>query len=144
MPSHYQKEILPHTPAQLFELVADVERYPEFLPWCKAARIIEKGEGEIIAELVISYKQFSEKYTSRIKLNENSEIDVTAIKGPFKHLHNNWKFFPSGESACTLEFQLDFELNSYLLEKLIGIFFHRATQKMVSAFKTRADELYQT
>ena len=149
MPTHHETQHLPYTTRQVFDLVADVEKYAEFLPWCVGARILERhdAEGYFVAELLIGYKQLREKYTSKVMLvapeGEHGEcaIDVELIKGPFSHLDNRWRFMPDGEHT-RVEFQLDFEFRTKLLNKLISAFFHKATQKMVSAFKDRADEIY--
>lgn len=149
MPSLTQTEILPYTPEQLFALVSDVARYPEFLPWCRAARILERGQGSFLAELVITFKGMTEQYTSRVSLTEptpetggEGRIDVELVRGPFHHLVNRWHFQPQGEGACTVEFFLDFRFKSRMLEKLIGGMFERASARMVEAFTLRAGELY--
>lgn len=147
MPHHAEQQFSPYTPQQLFALVADVEKYPEFLPWCRAARITERRENEFLGELIISFAHITESYTSRVRLNPVSEeggscsIDVVMIKGPFEHLANHWKFIPV-ESGTNIDFFLDFKFRSRLLEKLIGSSFTKATVKMVAAFKARADVLY--
>ena len=149
MLTHRETQHLPYTTRQIFDLVADVEKYAEFLPWCVASRILERhdDEGYIVAELLIGYKQLRERYTSKVFLilppDEHGEcaINVELIKGPFSHLDNRWKFTPDGEQMC-IDFTLDFEFRTKLLNKLIGAFFHKATQKMVAAFRGRADEIY--
>lgn len=146
MPSHTEQQVSPYTPKQLFDLVVDIEKYPEFLPWCRAARILERGENEFLGELVISFAHITENYTSRVTLtppqeNTAGSIDVVMVKGPFEHLTNNWKFTPT-ENGTIIDFALDFKFRSRILEKLIGSLFSKATNKMVSAFKKRAEELY--
>ncbi len=141
MPAHAERQFLPYAPKQLFDLVADIERYPEFLPWCRAARILEKREGECLAELVISFNHMTENYTSRVVFTPPAAIDVTMVKGPFEHLTNRWRFTP--EAAGTrVDFELDFKFKSRLLETLIGSMFEKAAAKMINAFKTRAELLY--
>ncbi len=147
MPLHTEQQISPYSPQQLFNLVADIEQYPKFLPWCRAARIIERKENEFLGELIISFAHMSERYTSRVSLTppqENTEasIDVVMVKGPFKHLINGWKFTPIN-GGTRIDFMLDFQFRSHILERLIGSLFSKATTKMVSAFKARADELYK-
>ena len=139
----------PYSPRQVYDLVADVKRYPEFLPWCRAARILEWPEPNIfLAELVIAYKQFRESYTSRVELlpgmteNDLHVINVRMVQGPFHHLTNGWKFLPEAGGGTQIEFELDFAFRSSLLEKMIGGFFGRAAGKMGEAFKQRADQLY--
>lgn len=142
MPTLTDHQRSPYTPRQLFALVADVERYPEFLPWCRAARILEHKEGELLAELVISFKGFTESYTSRVVLTPPAAIDVTMTRGPFEHLVNRWRFTPEGQGGTAIEFFLDFKFRSRLLEALIGGLFEKATRKMAAAFTARADALY--
>jgi len=141
MPSHSEQQFLPYTCEQLFALVADIERYPQFLPWCRAARIVERGEKEFLGELVISFAHMSESYVSRVTLSAPEAIDVTMVKGPFEYLVNRWKFTPK-PGGCEIDFFIDFKFRSRLLDKMIGPLFSRATDKMVAAFRTRADALY--
>lgn len=131
----------------MFDLVIDIEKYSEFLPWCKNARIISKISPENIqAELLINFKNFFEKYTSDVQFArlENGEyfVDVVAIKGPFKSLINKWQFIPIDQNQCLVEFYLEFEFNSKILSKMFSTIFHNATQKMMSAFEDRAKKLY--
>jgi len=141
MPAHDEQQILPYTPQQLFDMVADIERYPEFLPWCRAARILERGDGEVLAELVVSFAHLTESYTSRVTLRRPEAIDVVMVKGPFEHLVNRWRFTPV-EKGTQVDFHLDFAFRSRLLEKLIGSLFGKAVDKMAGAFKARAEALY--
>ncbi len=146
MPVHNETQILPYTPAQLFDLVADIERYPEFLPWCRAARVLERTDDGMLAELVIAFNHLSERYTSRVTLSRpnaggEGSIDVALVKGPFERLSNRWQFIPQGD-GCELRFALDFAFRSRILEKLIGAVFTKATAKMVTAFRERAQALY--
>lgn len=147
MPSFKQSKILPYSAKQMFDLVIDIEKYSEFLPWCKNARIISKISPENIqAELLINFKNFFEKYTSDVQFArlENGEyfVDVVAIKGPFKSLINKWQFIPMDQNQCLVEFYLEFEFNSKILSKMFSTIFHNATQKMMSAFEDRAKKLY--
>ena len=141
MPAHTEQQISPYSPEQLFALVADVEKYPQFLPWCRAARILSRGENEFTAELIISFAHISESYVSRVALTPSSAIKVTMIKGPFEYLTNHWKFTAIGDKT-RIDFKIDFKFRSRILDKLIGSLFSKATSKMVSAFKHRADALY--
>lgn len=147
MPFFKQSKILPYSAKQMFDLVIDIEKYSEFLPWCKNARIISKISPENIqAELLINFKNFFEKYTSDVQFArlENGEyfVDVVAIKGPFKSLINKWQFIPMDQNQCLVEFYLEFEFNSKILSKMFSTIFHNATQKMMSAFEDRAKKLY--
>ncbi len=141
MPSYAQENIIPYTPKQMFDLVADIEKYPEFLPWCKAARIISEKDNIIIAELVISFKHITEKYTSEVSLNPHSSIDVRMTKGPFSHLTNNWRFMEH-KQGVKIDFELEFAFKSKIINKLIGGLFAKATSKMSDAFMKRASDIY--
>lgn len=141
MPTHAEKRLLPFTPEQLFDLVADIESYPEFLPWCTAARIRRREGNELHADLVIGFKMVREKYTSRVRLDHPRRIDVEYLEGPFKYLNNHWVFEPT-EGGTLIDFYVDFEFRSALLQKLIGMVFNEAVRLMVGAFETRARKLY--
>lgn len=141
MPTHAEKRVLPYTQAQLFDLVADVERYPEFLPWCLAARI-RKRDGETIhADLVIGFKMVRERFTSRVVLRHPDKIAVTYAEGPFKYLNNHWGFTPL-PNGCEIDFFVDFEFKSRMLQKIIEVLFNEAVRRMVAAFEGRARQLY--
>ncbi len=145
---HRQAALSPYTTRQLYDLVMDVERYPQFLPWCGAARVLSRAGNETAAELVIVFKGLRETYASRIIATPPSDdhapaaIDVAAVRGPFEHLVNRWHFTPADPSGTIIEFFLDFKFKSRLLDALIGGFFERAAEKMVGAFEKRADALY--
>ena len=142
MPKHIEKQLSPYSAQQLFDMVADVAKYPQFLPWCRAARVTDRTENSFLGELIISFSHITESYTSKVTLNpEAGTIDVIMVKGPFEHLTNHWVFTPT-ESGTQIDFELDFKFRSKLLEKLIGPLFTKATHKMVGAFKERADQLY--
>ena len=142
MPRHAERRPLHHTPEQLFDLVADVDRYPEFLPWCTGVRIRQRSESLLVADLVIGFKGITERFTSRVVLDRaNLEITVTYEKGPFKYLKNHWKFEPTVQ-GCIVDFFVEFEFKSRILDKLIGMVFTEAVRKMVAAFEYRADVLY--
>lgn len=142
MPAHHETQFSPYAPQQIFALVADVEKYPEFLPWCRAARVVERGEGEFLGELVVSFAHMTESYVSRVRLTPYSAIDVVMVRGPFAHLINRWAFSETDGGGTRIDFSLDFQFRSRLLEKLIGSLFSKATAKMAVAFKERADALY--
>lgn len=146
MPSYTETRILPYAPEQLFGLVIDIERYPEFLPWCRGARVIERGAQGFIGEMIISFSHLTERYTSKVVPQppaggHEGRIDVTLVSGPFHHLENHWRFVPHA-NGTELHFAVDFAFKSRLLEKLIGGVFTRASEKMVAAFTARADALY--
>ncbi len=142
MPTHAEKRVLPYTPKQLYGLVADIERYPEFLPWCRATRVREREGNHVLADMVIGFKMFRERFTTRVTLNpDQNRIDVAYAEGPFKYLNNHWVFVdhPKG---CEIDFYVDFEFHSRLLQKAVGILFGEAVRRMVGAFETRARALY--
>jgi coenzyme Q-binding protein COQ10 len=142
MPTHAERRVLPYTPKQLYDLVVDIERYPEFLPWCRAARIRRREGNLVIADLVIGFKVFRERFTSRVELDpEGRRIHVTYSEGPFKYLNNHW-LFDEHPAGCEIEFYVDFEFRSRLLQKAIEVLFSEAVRRMVAAFEARARDLY--
>lgn len=142
MPTHAEKKTLPYTPQQMFDLVAGVEKYPEFLPWCLASRVT-KREGDVFyADLVIGYKMVREKFTSRVTAHAPDHIHVEYLSGPMQHLSNHWRFIDGPGGSCVIDFYLDFEFKSPLLQKLMGVFFSEAVRRMVGAFEARARQLY--
>ncbi|MEQ8165374.1 MAG: type II toxin-antitoxin system RatA family toxin [Alphaproteobacteria bacterium] len=142
MPTHAEKRVLPYKPEQMFALVADVERYPDFLPWCVGLRVRRRETDLIVADMMIGFKMFRERFTSRVALTHPNRIDVQYTEGPFRYLENHWIFEPHGTDACLLDFHVDFEFRSRLLEGAISTVFSKAVQKMVGAFESRAADLY--
>lgn len=143
MPTHAERRRVPYTREQIFDLVADVERYPEFLPWCVAARIRRReGPNAFVADLVIGYKMFRERFTSHVGLYPPSRIDVIYYEGPFRYLNNHWNLEPDGEGGCIIDFYVDFEFQSRFLQRVIRTLFNEAVQRMVGAFERRAKVLY--
>ena len=142
MPTHAEHRLLPYTPEQLFDLVADVERYPEFLPWCLAARVRERDGRTITADLLIGFKMVRERFTSRVVLDRPRRIDVSYSEGPFRYLNNHWEFMPRPGGKCLIDFYVDFEFRSRLLQKIIAVLFNEAVKRMVGAFEARARRLY--
>jgi coenzyme Q-binding protein COQ10 len=141
MPTHAESRLLPYTPEQLFALVADVERYPEFLPWCVGARIRERRPDLVVADLVIGFRMFREHFTSRVALDPPRRIDVSYAEGPFRYLNNHWAFAPA-PGGCRVDFFVDFEFKSRVLQKVIEVLFGEAVRRMVGAFEKRARDLY--
>jgi coenzyme Q-binding protein COQ10 len=142
MPTHAEKRVLPHQPDQLYDLVADIGRYPEFLPWCLASRIRRRDGDVIIADLVIGFKMLRERFTSQVTLYpERMKIDVTYVDGPFKHLNNHWQFLDD-PGGCLIDFYVDFEFRSRFLQKMMQPLFNEAVRRMVAAFESRAEDLY--
>ena len=142
MPTHAEKRILPHTREQLFDLVSDIEKYPEFLPWCIATRVRQQTEDTSISDMVIGFKMFREKFTTKVVLRRPGRIDVSYFEGPFKYLNNHWIFEPHGNGACLIDLYVDFEFRSKILQATIGAVFNEAVRRMISAFEKRADKLY--
>jgi coenzyme Q-binding protein COQ10 len=143
MATHAEKRVLQYSPEQLFDLVADIERYPEFLPWCVGARIRSRRENVVLADLVIGFKGIRERFTSEVTLDRPSMIiDVGYREGPFRYLNNHWKFNALANGACEIDFCIDFEFRSRILQKIIGVLFNEAVRRMVGAFESRADQLY--
>lgn len=146
MPSLTQTKILPYKAHHIYQLVMDIEKYPEFLPWCKQARIVRIiSSNNLEADLLINFKNFFEKYRSNVKHGQTSEgiyfIDVEAIEGPFKKLINQWKIHDLENGNCQVEFFIEFEFNSIFLTKMLGGIFEKAAQKMMEAFEARALQL---
>lgn len=142
MPTHAEKRVVAYTPEQLFDLVADVERYPEFLPWCLTARIKRREDRLIVADLVIGFRMLRDGFTSRVTLDRPRRIDVTYEQGPFRHLNNHWIFEPTADGGCLIDFYVDFEFRTRLLQRLMGVLFNEAVRHMVGAFEARARQLY--
>ena len=146
MPRHHEDRFMPYTAGQMFGLVADVARYPEFLPWNSAARIRSRqpiAGGEVIeADLVISFKVFRERFGSRVRLlGDQGRIETEYLDGPFRHLKSVWSF-AEAPGGCRVVFDVDFEFRNALLAGVIGLVFNEAMKRVVAAFERRAGELY--
>ena len=142
MPRHSETRHLPYTPGQLFDLVADVARYDEFLPWVVAVRIRSSSEEETVADLVVGFNAFKERFTSKVHKTRPSRVCVDYIEGPLKYLHNEWKFEPGDDGGTNVHFSVDFAFKSRIFETLAGQMFDRALRRMIGAFETRAAALY--
>ncbi|WP_045390636.1 type II toxin-antitoxin system RatA family toxin [Falsirhodobacter sp. alg1] len=148
MPTHQEARKLPYSAQQMYDLVADVGSYPKFLPWNSAARIRSRtpidGGGEVMeADLVISFKVFRERFGSRVTLwPEPKKIDTEYLDGPFKYLKSTWSFSDLPEGGCEVEFFVDFEFKNVILQRIIGVVFNEAMQRIVRAFEKRAAVLY--
>jgi coenzyme Q-binding protein COQ10 len=142
MPRHTEQRNLPYAPEQLFELVADVRHYPDFLPWVAAVRVREDGETEMTADLVVGFRALKETFTSKVHKRRPEEIEIDYVEGPLKYLHNNWKFHPDGKGGTNIEFCVDFAFRSRIFETLAGQMFDRALRRMIGAFEDRAHALY--
>ncbi len=142
MPTHAEQRVLPYSPEQVFDLVAAVDRYPEFLPWCRAARITKREGDAIYADLVIGFRMVRERFSSKVTLRRPDAIDVQYLKGPMRHLDNHWRFIARPNGACLVDFYVDFEFRSPLMRRLIGVLFNEAVRRMVAAFEARAHAVY--
>ncbi len=142
MPRHSETRNLPYTPEQMFDLVADVKRYQEFLPWVSATRVRSNSETLMVADLVVGFRSLKETFTSRVTKNRPSEIVVDYVEGPLKHLKNRWEFRPDGKGGTVVEFCVDFAFKSRIFEALAGQMFDRALRRMTAAFEARAHDLY--
>ncbi|WP_299350495.1 type II toxin-antitoxin system RatA family toxin [uncultured Shimia sp.] len=146
MPTHSETRTLPYTAQQMYDLVADVALYPQFLPWCAAARIRsvtpKENSREMLADLVISFKVFREKFGSRVLLHDAARsVDTEYLDGPFKFLKSTWDF-KDVEGGCDVSFFVDFEFRNVILQKAIGLVFNEAMHRIVAAFEKRAKDLY--
>jgi len=142
MPRHSETRHLRYTPEQLFDLVADVQRYDEFLPWVVAVRVRSSSPSETIADLVVGFSAFKERFTSRVRKDPPSRICVDYVEGPLKYLHNEWEFDPAADGGTNVHFSVDFAFKSRLFESLAGQMFDRALRRMTGAFEQRAAALY--
>jgi coenzyme Q-binding protein COQ10 len=148
MPRADETRVVPFTAGQMYDLVADVRRYPEFIPWCAALRVRSEeigadGRGELVADMVARFKGFEEKFRTRVTLDQAAHvIDVAYLDGPFSHLKNVWRFEPLGERASRVHFHIDFEFRSRLLKLVASAMFERALTKLSDAFEARAGVLY--
>jgi coenzyme Q-binding protein COQ10 len=143
MITYQEAKILPYSAEQLYVMVADIEQYPTFLPWCKGARIKSRTEQLIIAELLVRFGVFRSAYTSRVSLTPFTEIAVMLEEGPFNRLTTLWHFKPVPEGGTGVSFDLSFEFQSTFLQKAAKMVFDEASQKMMQAFEGRARQLYQ-
>ena len=142
MPSIRETRALPWSAEQMFDLVADVRRYPEFLPWVVATRVRSDGEHEMIADMLVGFNALRERFTSKVKKDRPRMIDVDYVEGPMRELDNKWFFHPRAEGGCTIDFSVDFTFRNSVFEALAGKYLDRAFRKMVTAFEERAARLY--
>ena len=148
MTVHQQTRRLPHPPGAVFDIVADVERYPEFLPWCSNLRVRSRetdaaGREIVIADMTVRFKMFRESFKSRVIADRAAKrIDIDYLDGPFSHLENRWLFLENPDGSCTVDFHIDFEFRSRMLQLAISAVFHEAVRRMVAAFDARAVSLY--
>ena len=141
MPTHAEHRVVPYQPEQMFELVADVGKYPQFLPWCVGSKVKLRTADEEVADLTIGFGPFRESFTSRVILQRPYLVRVRYENGPFRYLNNQWKFTPDPK-GCRVDFFVDFEFRSRLLQAAIGAVFNQAVGRMVAAFLKRARDVY--
>lgn len=148
MPSHFETRTLSYTPVQMFDLVADVGHYKDFVPWCVASRISKwDGSNVFYADLVIGYKMFRERFSSKVMLQrpvpgQVGRIHIEYLEGPLKHLKNQWLFHEEQDGKCRIEFSVEFEFKNLFFQSLVNLFFNEVVKRMVGAFETRAKTLY--
>lgn len=142
MPGSRETRRLPYSCEQMFDLVADVGRYGEFLPWVVATRVRSDSEHEMTADMLVGFKAIREKFTSRVTKDRPNRIDVHYLDGPLRDLDNSWVFRPTEDGGCEIDFCVQFTFRNSVFEALAGQYFDRAFRKMVEAFEKRADELY--
>lgn len=138
MPRHTEQRTLPYSPEMLYTIVADVKRYPEFLPWILEADIIQQTEQGFLADLTVGYKLFQDTYRSEVILTPHERVEIRYVKGPFKHLQNHWTFSPAPSGSVQIDFFIDFEFQSSFFQSMIQSFFTEAVKKMITAFEERA------
>ena len=141
MPKHHETRRLPYSPEQMFELVADVARYPEFLPWVSAMRVRSNSDTQMVADMIVGFKGLRETFTSKIDKERPSRVHVDYVDGPLKYLRNDWVFRPDG-TGCAVDFTVDFAFKNRVFEMLAGQVFGVALRKMIGAFEDRAAVLY--
>jgi coenzyme Q-binding protein COQ10 len=142
MPRHTETRNICYSPEQMFDLVADVKRYQEFLPWVAATRVRSDSPTLMVADLVVGFRSLKETFTSRVTKHRPTDILVDYIEGPLKFLHNSWKFAPDGKGGTDIHFCVDFAFRNRLFESLAGQMFDRALRRMIGAFEQRAHDLY--
>ena len=142
MPGIRERRTVPYSAEQMFDLVADVARYREFLPWVIATRVRSDSETEMVADMVVGFKNLRESFTSRVLKRRPAEIEVIYVDGPLRDLDNVWRFVDLPGGGCEIEFAVEFTFRNRVFEALAGQYFDRAFRKMVAAFETRADALY--
>lgn len=143
MLSHIEQKTLPYTPQQMFDLVADVASYKEFLPWCVGSRINKRESDSVFyADLIVGYKLIRERFSSKVMLEGSDHIYIEYLKGPLKQLKNHWRFSEAENGGCVIDFSVEFEFENKMLQGLAKVFFQEVITRMVGAFEARAKEVY--
>ena len=149
MPTIQTKRVVAHSPQSMFDLVADIERYPQFVPLCEGLKVrsrrqMEDGREMVTAAMTIGYKLFRETFTSRVILDRSAlKIEVIYLDGPLKQLENTWCFLPEGDGKCSVDFYLSYELASQILARVMGAVFEKVFGRFAQAFEARADDIYR-
>lgn len=148
MLTHIEQKVLPYTPEQMFDLVAAVDQYKDFAPWCVASRITKRESDTVFyADLIVGYKMFRERFSSKVVLERPSQerpgsIYIEYLRGPLKHLTNQWRFIREPDGSCLIDFSVEFEFKNMALQSLANLFFQEVIKRMVDAFEERACEIY--
>ena len=142
MPRIVRTALVPHTAAQMYKLVHDIESYPDFLPWCNGAELLEQSEAHQVAAITIAKSLRQSRFTTRNRLEPGTAIHISLIDGPFRHLEGSWRFTDIAGQGCRADLEVDFAFASRLFGKMMGPAFTRVCDSLVSAFKRRADALY--
>ncbi|MGM0544830.1 MAG: type II toxin-antitoxin system RatA family toxin [Pseudomonadota bacterium] len=142
MPTVNRSALVRHTPKQMFDLVNDFERYPEFLPGCRRARLLEHDDDHLIGEMTLGRAGVEQTVTTRNDLFAPERIEMSLVSGPFKRLTGRWQFIPMGEGACKVSLHMEFEFANRLLGMAFGKLFQQIAGQLVDAFTRRADELH--
>ena len=142
MPGIRETRRLPYSAEQMFDLVADIEAYPEFLPWVIATRIRKRDEHGLLADMVVGFKALRERFSSRVVLARPNRIRVDYVDGPLRDLENVWMFEPLDEGGCKIDFSVEFEFRNRVFQSIAGRYFDRAFRQMMAAFERRAETLY--
>ena len=142
MPSFRITRKVRHSATQMYDLVADIERYPEFLPWVSAIRVRSNSDSQMVADMIVGFKGLRETFTSKVEKRRPDGLHIEYVDGPLKHLHNDWGFRADGQGGCLVDFSVDFAFKNRVFEMLAGQMFDRALRKMINAFEERAARLY--
>ena len=134
--------LVPHSAARMYALVDDVEAYPDFLPWCSDARVLERSDEHVVARVEMRRAGMTRSFTTRNTLRPGEAIDLALVGGPFRHLEGGWRFQSLGDAGCKVTLELDFTFESRALDALLGLFFEDTLNSLVDAFTQRADQIY--
>jgi len=143
MPTVERSALVPYTAQQMYQLVNDVESYPEFLPWCSGGAVLEEGEKFRVARVDISKGPIKQHFTTRNELIDGEQINLSLVEGPFKELQGQWQFTDIGDSGCRVSFNTQFSFGSVIIEKTVGPVFNEICARLVDAFVARARQVYR-